>query len=102
MRKFILSLSLSVLFVAPTSFALAAEIQVPQEAEKIEITHKQIPEEAKMDIIENYNGAEILKAYKEVIDGEIVGYQVQIKKGPKIWDVIYDKDGNPKNKLQPE
>ncbi|WP_417601577.1 hypothetical protein [Owenweeksia hongkongensis] len=102
MKTFILSLSLSILFAIPSSFALNVETSLEQKADKVEIKHKELPEESRMDIIDKYHGAEIIKAYKETIDGEIVGYQVKIKKGPKTWVVIYDKDGNPKNKVKPE
>ena len=102
MKTFILSLSLSILFAILPSFTLNVETPLEQKAEKVEIKHKEIPKEVRMDITDKYHGAEILMAYKEVIDGEIVGYQVEVKKGPKKWVVIYDKDGNPKNKVQPE
>lgn|SRR5690606_10583831 len=102
MKKFILSLAMSTLFVLPSTFALNTATALQQKAEKVEIKHKEIPEEARMDIIDKYHGAEILKAYKEVIDGKIVGYQVEIQKGPKKWVVIYDANGDPKNKVQPE
>ncbi len=102
MKSFILSLSLSILFAVPSSFATNVETQLQQEAEKVEIKHKEIPEEVRIDITDKYHGAEILKAYKEVIDEEIVGYEVEVKKGPKKWVVLYDKNGSPKNTVKPE
>lgn len=102
MKTFTLSLFLSLLITVPSSFAFNASTQLQQEAEKIEIRHKEIPKEVRIDITDKYHGAEILIAYKEVIDENIVGYQVEVKKGPKKWVVLYDKDGNPKNTVKPE
>lgn len=73
-----------------------------QEIKRVEIPDKEIPEGARMDIIDKYHGAIIIKAYKEMSNGEHIGYMVEIKKGPEKWDVRYDVDGNPVNKVKPQ
>ncbi|HBF20373.1 MAG: hypothetical protein CMI36_10160 [Owenweeksia sp.] len=69
--------------------------------DKVEINAKELPKEVKMDILDNYHAAEIVKAYKTTNGGKLTGYVVEIKKGPKEWTVTYDKDGNPENKINP-
>lgn len=73
-----------------------------QDVKRVEIAHSEIPEEARMDIIDKYHGAKIIKAYKEMSGGELLGYMVTIQKGPEEWDVRYDKSGNPLNKVKPK
>lgn len=101
MKKFILSIALSLLVALPSSFAFNARENFQQKPDKIEIKHKELPEKSRIDIIDKFHGAKIIKAYKEVLNGEIVGYQVEIEKEPKSWVVLYDDEGNPKNKVVP-
>lgn len=68
---------------------------------KEEINVKKLPKEVTFDITKNYNGAEILKAYKTYIDGEFTGYLVEAKKGDRKWSITYDEKGNAKNKVTP-
>lgn len=68
---------------------------------KEEINPRDLPEEARMDIVDNYHNAKILKAYKLLRNGKFVGYLVDVQKGPKNWTIKYDVDGNPLNKINP-
>lgn len=99
-----LALSLILLFSIPlASQAKGTPTEIEQQKiKRVEIADKEIPAEARKDIIDKYHGAVILKAYKEMSDGEHIGYLVEIKKGPKTWDVRYDINGNPINKVKPQ
>lgn len=105
MKKFIQFLSICILLSSTVSYGMyqtTAEQHEQKKPKLVEIKHKEIPKNARMDIIDKYHGAEILKAHKEELNGKLVGYQIEIKKGPKKWVVIYDEKGYPKNKVQPE
>ncbi|MGB0176659.1 MAG: hypothetical protein ACPF9D_05815 [Owenweeksia sp.] len=113
MRSLILPFIFSLLFMATLSlatvttfgFALSEATAAPlieqNKDDKTEINAKELPKEVKMDILDNYHAAEIVKAYKSTNGGKLTGYIVEIKKGPKEWTVTYDKDGNPDNKINP-
>ncbi len=84
------------------SFTTKTAKTVEQEKEtKEEINVKKLPKEVTFDITKNYNGAEILEAYKTYVDGDFTGYLVEAKKGDRKWSITYDAKGNPKNKVTP-
>jgi hypothetical protein len=68
---------------------------------KTEVNIKKLPKEVRLDITKSYNGAEITKAYKTFVDGEHTGYLVEAKKGKQTWEVQYDLEGNPENRVTP-
>ncbi len=107
MKKYIVALltSVAVLPLYAGSIAavsgIAESVAYQSEERKEEITPRQLPEEARMDIVDNYHNAKILKVYKIWINGEHDGYLVEVQQGPKQWDIRYDSDGNPLNKINP-
>ncbi|MEQ9262109.1 MAG: hypothetical protein RLP14_03000 [Owenweeksia sp.] len=112
MKSSILPFTISLAFMVILSLATVStfgfalnEISVisfeQNEDDKTEINAKELPKEVKMDILDNYHAAEIIKAYKTTNGGKHTGYMVEIKKGPKEWTVTYDKNGNPENKINP-
>lgn len=77
------------------------EYRMENDEKKVEISAMELPEEARRDIVDNYHNGEILKAYKITRDGEMNGYLAEVKKGPKVWYIRFDKDGNAENKVNP-
>lgn len=77
------------------------EFRMEDNETKEEINPIELPDEARRDIVDNYHNGEILKAYKIIHGGKMIGYLAEVKKGPKTWYVRFDKDGNAENKITP-
>lgn len=63
------------------------------EEKKTQINHKELPDGARSHIVENFTGAEILKAYK-VFEGEkLLGYLVVIMQNEQEHSLYFGIDG---------
>ncbi len=69
--------------------------------DKRSIPPRELPAEARRDIIDNYHNPEILRVFKLVDGQKTTGYLVEVKKGPKKWTIEFDDRGNSVNKINP-
>ncbi|TDB65069.1 hypothetical protein [Arundinibacter roseus] len=80
-------------YSAPTENAVIG-VQVIQE--KVEVKAEDLPDPIKKLFKEDatYTGWEVVKAYQVPGPGDLIMYEIQLKKGEDVMSVTLDKSGN--------